>query len=850
MFGRRKKKKKEQDAKAAAEAAQREAVSEPPPEPVHVEEELLPLPEPISDPPMPPPIPEEPLVEALHIGPTEDEGAATEIIDLSIVLTGVGIPPEASDSSIEVLEEEFLPEVDPIPSADHQAAAPQPEPQPEPDSGPVAESSDPIILDLDDSDSMILDLDESEPISFDQSQPIPPDQSVPIQKMGGEEGDENELERIDLEAVQSLSSENPVVTESTEEPAEVASEPPAGDVPEAVAAESEEPPADPATYDALALIQGQIEALEDDSATLQAENSELIREQVELRNALAKEERQRIALSERLTQLDRRRSDLENERRDLRRQLNKHERANATSGLFQLQKQKQADQRRTQINTLKGELEQARRDLSAERSAHGATRQTLEASSRSLNNLESLQNKLAEAEGELANARDSRAVLAIELDTAQSQLEAQLTKLREDVEQRDEQIMAFESKTRELEAERERFVAQTQELSDTQARLVEVETSLTDLRATNVRVTGELEAERQTLESRSADLAQLREAAEQRARLEAQQADSDEKLAQLKAENDALKNGVAELQRRLQQTDTANASKLAEVEQRLSSSLESQRSGEQELETLRKSNQAAQAEVTALSKRLTDLQNQIHEIDSTPSLVAETALDSAMRTPRFQPKEHPSGAYESITDNTETFTPLAHLRSPSTEHDGIDDSIEIEPVPLSPMEMAPLKEVEILDATQDLPGEAGGGTVQVGGRLHLDERESSLRLDPAEEELPDASDFIIPADTSGSEKFLRAQDQGIIPVRSRTDPGDPLFDESVPPGIRLARILNQKPVFVGATDMRKLNLDSRAAYLLSRMDGTCTFGDLMDASGLPPNDTAEILLDLVMKGVI
>lgn len=846
MFGRRKKKKKEEDAKAAAEAAQlsaqRDAVSVPPPEPVHVEEELLPLPEPVSDPPMPPPIPEEPIVEALYVGPTEDEGAATEIIDLSIVMDGIGLPPEVSESSIHVLEEEFLPEVDPIPSGDHQAAPPPPQV----DSGPVGDGSDPIILDLDDSDSMIVDLDESEPIAFDHSQPIPPDQSVPIQKVGTDDVEENELERIDLDAVQSLSSENEAVAESAEgQPPPTVDEPP-----EPPPASDEQSATDPATFDAMALIQSQVDALEADNATLQAENANLVREQVELRNALAKEERQRIALSERLTQLDRRSSDLENERRDLRRQLNKHERANATSGLFQLQKQKEVEQRRTQVNTLKAELDQARRDLSIERSAHEATRHNLEVSSRNLSNLEALRTQLADAEGELANARDSRAVLAIELDTAQTQLEAQLTSLREEVERRDEQIMEFEAKTRELEAEHSRLSAQTEELAQTRARLEEVETNLSDLRANNLRVTGELEAERQTLESRSADLAQLKEAAGQRAAVESQLATEAQRRSELEAENEALSSKVAAVETQLQQADAAHAAKLSDLEHQLQNSLEGQRHSEGELQVLREQRRATQEEIDALSRRLADLQTQ-HEADSTPSLVAETALDSAMRTPRFQPKEFPSGAYESITDSTETFSPLAHLRAPSAEQDGIDDSIEIEPVPLSPMEMAPLQEVEVLEATQDIPGGTGGGrTVQVGGRLNLDERDSSLDVDLGEEELPDASDFIIPADTSGSEKFLRAQDQGIIPVRSRTDPGDPLFDESVPPGLRLARILNQKPVFVGATDMRKLNLDSRAAYLLSRMDGTCTFGDLMDASGLPPNDTAEILLELVMNGVI
>jgi len=67
---------------------------------------------------------------------------------------------------------------------------------------------------------------------------------------------------------------------------------------------------------------------------------------------------------------------------------------------------------------------------------------------------------------------------------------------------------------------------------------------------------------------------------------------------------------------------------------------------------------------------------------------------------------------------------------------------------------------------------------------------------------------------------------------------------------RLAAMLSETPRFDSHAALHNLSLSSKGAYLLSRMDGTVSFGDLMDSSGLPRGEAAEILLDLVEKNVI
>jgi hypothetical protein len=50
--------------------------------------------------------------------------------------------------------------------------------------------------------------------------------------------------------------------------------------------------------------------------------------------------------------------------------------------------------------------------------------------------------------------------------------------------------------------------------------------------------------------------------------------------------------------------------------------------------------------------------------------------------------------------------------------------------------------------------------------------------------------------------------------------------------------------------LRALPLDSRAGFVVSRIDGTCSVEVLLDLCGLPENETLDIIGELVRLGAI
>lgn len=51
-------------------------------------------------------------------------------------------------------------------------------------------------------------------------------------------------------------------------------------------------------------------------------------------------------------------------------------------------------------------------------------------------------------------------------------------------------------------------------------------------------------------------------------------------------------------------------------------------------------------------------------------------------------------------------------------------------------------------------------------------------------------------------------------------------------------------------DLQKLPLDARAGFVLSLVDGRCTVEMLLDISGMPEDETVEILRELVRLGAV
>lgn len=67
---------------------------------------------------------------------------------------------------------------------------------------------------------------------------------------------------------------------------------------------------------------------------------------------------------------------------------------------------------------------------------------------------------------------------------------------------------------------------------------------------------------------------------------------------------------------------------------------------------------------------------------------------------------------------------------------------------------------------------------------------------------------------------------------------------------RLGSLSRVPRVTVDASEMRWLGLDHRAAFLLSRVDGVQTLGDVLDVSGMPALEALKTLVELLELGAI
>ena len=67
---------------------------------------------------------------------------------------------------------------------------------------------------------------------------------------------------------------------------------------------------------------------------------------------------------------------------------------------------------------------------------------------------------------------------------------------------------------------------------------------------------------------------------------------------------------------------------------------------------------------------------------------------------------------------------------------------------------------------------------------------------------------------------------------------------------RLGGVGKVPQVAVSDEQLRWLNLDHRAGFLLSLVDGHSSFEELLDMSGMPPVDALRLLLELLQQNVI
>ena len=80
--------------------------------------------------------------------------------------------------------------------------------------------------------------------------------------------------------------------------------------------------------------------------------------------------------------------------------------------------------------------------------------------------------------------------------------------------------------------------------------------------------------------------------------------------------------------------------------------------------------------------------------------------------------------------------------------------------------------------------------------------------------------------------------------QSQINPVQKMFESKIGSVDRVPRVMvsNEQIIWLG--------LDHRAGFVLSQIDGTVSFDDLIALSGMPRLDTLRILADLLSKNVI
>ncbi len=93
----------------------------------------------------------------------------------------------------------------------------------------------------------------------------------------------------------------------------------------------------------------------------------------------------------------------------------------------------------------------------------------------------------------------------------------------------------------------------------------------------------------------------------------------------------------------------------------------------------------------------------------------------------------------------------------------------------------------------------------------------------------------------------RRRASGNIPVKPLTH--EVLHTMSPEDAERLAAILHERPLLDPHAVLAEIDVNSRAAYLLTRLDGSVSIRDLIDTAGMPRDEAAAILLDLHLREV-
>jgi hypothetical protein len=108
-------------------------------------------------------------------------------------------------------------------------------------------------------------------------------------------------------------------------------------------------------------------------------------------------------------------------------------------------------------------------------------------------------------------------------------------------------------------------------------------------------------------------------------------------------------------------------------------------------------------------------------------------------------------------------------------------------------------------------------------------------------------------------KFAKDSDAHISSASPVTPPAEPRSEVRLMTRPRIDPVTHETwaramkgtlQVRLGAEDLKRLPLDHRAGFVLSRMDGTLDIDTLVEVSGMPRDEVLRIVRDLYDSGVV
>lgn len=175
---------------------------------------------------------------------------------------------------------------------------------------------------------------------------------------------------------------------------------------------------------------------------------------------------------------------------------------------------------------------------------------------------------------------------------------------------------------------------------------------------------------------------------------------------------------------------------------------------------------------------------------------------------------------------------------------------------------APTSREEIVDflrATGDLPKPgAPPGPGPRGQEIVIDEPVDLVPTQPLGKAPPPPPDPL----ASARDRFQLHDFDGAITLAEQVSLGSPGYDEArslvIEARAQLLKMYESKVgnfgavprVLVSSEEMIWLNLNHRAGFILSQIDGQVTYEDIVSLSGMPRLDTVRILADLIRDRVI